>query len=121
MCAITNQVSTGYGLLNEACKITEKVIDELHVSGSGKKPRTYRKKARKQYLQIARAKKRTAKKVRKAIGQQLSYIKRNLKTIENLPVKTDILSNQLKTKLETVKSYTSSKSTCMIIITINIC
>ena len=62
-------------LLNEAREITEKVIDELHVPGSGKKPRTYRKKARKQYLHIARSKKRTAKKVRKAIGQQLSYIK----------------------------------------------
>src|SRR5574344_741327 len=90
-------------LLNEAREITEKVIDELHITGSGKKPRTYRKKARKQYLHIARSKKRTAKKLRKAIGQQLSYIKRNLKTIENLPVKTDNLSKQLKTKLETVK------------------
>ena len=90
-------------LLNEAREITEKVIDELHIPGNGKKPRTYRKKARKQYLQIARSKKRTAKKLRKAIGQQLSYIKRNLKTIENLPVKTDSLSKQLRTKLETVK------------------
>ena len=89
--------------LNEAREITEKVIDELHIPGNGKKPRTYRKKARKQYLQIARSKKRTAKKVRKAIGQQLSYIKRNLKTIENLPIKTDSLSKQLMTKLETVK------------------
>lgn len=90
-------------LLNEAREITEKVIDELHVPGSGKKPRTYRKKARKQYLHVARSKKRTAKKVRKAIGQQLSYIKRNLKTIENLPVKTDNLPKQLRAKLETVK------------------
>ena len=48
-------------------------------------------------------KKRTAKKVRKAIGQQLSYIKRNLKTIENLPVKTYSLPKQLRAKLETVK------------------
>ena len=90
-------------LLNEAREITEKIIDELHVPGSGKKPRTYRKRARKQYLHIARSKKRTAKKVRKAIGQQLSYIKRNLKTIENLPVKIDNLSKQLRIKLETVK------------------
>ena len=61
------------------------------------------KKAKKQYLHIAHSKKRTAKKVRKAIGQQLSYIKRNLKTIENLPVKTDNLPKQLRAKLETVK------------------
>lgn len=90
-------------LLNEAREITEEVIDALHVPGNGKKPRTYRKKARKQYLHIARSKKRTAKKVRKAIGQQLSYIKRNLKTIENLSIKTDNLPKQLRTKLETVK------------------
>lgn len=90
-------------LLNEAREITEEVIDELHIPGNGKKPRTYRKKARKQYLHIARSKKRTAKKVRKAIVQQLSYIKRNLKTIENLPVKTDNLPKQLRAKLETVK------------------
>lgn len=88
-------------LLNEAREITEEVIDELHIPGNGKKPRTYRKKAREQYLHIARSKKRTAKKVR--IGQQLSYIKRNLKTIENLPVKTDNLPKQLRAKLETVK------------------
>ena len=90
-------------LLNEAREITEEVIDELHIPVNGKKPRTYRKKARKQYLHIARSKKRTAKKVRKAIGQQLSYTKRNLKTIENLPVKTDNLPKQLRAKLETVK------------------
>ena len=44
--------------MNEAREITEKVIDELHIPGNGKKPRTYRKKARKQYLQIARSKKK---------------------------------------------------------------
>src|SRR5574344_469899 len=79
-------------LLNEAREITEKVIDELHINGSGKKPRTYRKKARKQYLHIARSKKRTVKKVRKAIGQQLSYINRNLKSIDSLPAVTENLS-----------------------------
>ena len=76
------------------------IISARKNAGSGKKPRIYRKKARKQYLHIARSKKRTAKKVRKAIGQQLSYIKRNLKTIENLPVKTDNLPKQLRAKLD---------------------
>ena len=90
-------------LLNEAREITEGIISARENAENGKKPRTYRKKARKQYLHIARSKKRTAKKVRKAIGQQLSYIKRNLKTIENLPVKTDNLPKQLRAKLETVK------------------
>ena len=91
-------------LLNEAREITEQVIDKLHTSESGKKPRTYRKKARKQYLQIARSKRRTAKKIRKAVRQQLSYIKRNLKSIENMSKATDSLPKSLQTKLETVKT-----------------
>ena len=65
-------------LLNEAREITEKVIDEIHIPGNGKKPRTYRKKARKQYLQIARSKKRTAKKVRKAIRDPNYILSLNL-------------------------------------------
>ena len=90
-------------LLNESREITEQVIDKLHTRGSSKKPRTYRKKARKQYLQIARSKKRTSKKIRKAISQQLSYIKRNLKIIENMPGTIDSLPKALQSKLETVK------------------
>ena len=35
-------------LLNEAREITEKVINEFHIHGSGKKPRKKKKKARKQ-------------------------------------------------------------------------
>jgi hypothetical protein len=90
-------------LLNEAREITEKVIDELHNPENGKKPRTYRKKARKQYLQIARTKKKSAKKIHKAVNAQLQYIKRNLKSIDNMPVSTEILSKSLQQKLETVK------------------
>ena len=90
-------------LLNESREITEQVIDKLHTRGSSKKPRTYRKKARKQYLQIARSKKRTSKKIRKAISQQLSYIKRNLKIIENMPGTIDSLPKALQSKLEIVK------------------
>ena len=39
-------------LLNEAREATEKIIDELHIPGEGKKPRTYRKQAHKDYLNI---------------------------------------------------------------------
>jgi hypothetical protein len=44
----------------------------------------YRQKARKQYLGVAKQKKPGAKKFRKAIGQQLNYLKRNLKHIERM-------------------------------------
>lgn len=75
---------TDLGLLNEAREKSESVIDQLHrhivrsCSEPVKKPRTYRQNARKQYLCIAKQKKAGAKKIRKAIGQQLNYLKRNL-------------------------------------------
>ena len=75
---------TDLGLLNEAREKSEAVIDQLHkyIVGtkgqSAKKPRTYRRNARKQYLSVAKQKKPGAKKIRKAIGQQLNYLRRNL-------------------------------------------
>lgn len=52
--------------------------------GVGKKPRTYRQKARKAYLAVAKQKKPSYKKIRKAIGQQLRYLKRNLGHIDRM-------------------------------------
>ena len=49
-----------------------------------KKPRTYRKKARKDYLETAQNKKPGKRKIRKAIGKQLRYLRRNIKHIEQL-------------------------------------
>ena len=45
------------GILNQARRQTEKIIDSLYKScqtKGGKKPRTYRKKARKDYLKVAK-------------------------------------------------------------------
>ena len=47
-------------------------------------PRMYRRNARKDYLNLARCKKRTRKKIRKAIRQQLQYIRRDRKYINEL-------------------------------------
>ena len=56
-------------LLNEARENTEKLLDVLHNPADGKKPRTYRKRVRKDYLKHARSRKHTAKMTRKAIGK----------------------------------------------------
>ena len=48
------------------------------------KPRTYRRTARKQYLQIAKKKQKSKRALRKAIGQQLRYLRRNLKTLNSM-------------------------------------
>lgn len=67
---------TDLSLLSEAREKTEAVIDQFHHWMTGqtdhpvKKPRTYRQKARKQYLAVAKQKKPGAKKIRKAVGQR---------------------------------------------------
>ena len=75
---------TDLNLLNEAREKTEEMIDTMHAPfiGEKRKPRTYRQKARKDYLAVAKQKKPGYKKIRKAIGKQLRYLKRNLQTIE---------------------------------------
>jgi len=74
---------TDHGLLNKAREITEQIIDVLHLrQPEGKKPRTYRKNARKAYLKLAQNKNPSKKTIRKGIKSQLQYLRRNFRTIE---------------------------------------
>lgn len=77
---------TDLSLLNEAREKTEMIIDTLYHADLGlkRKPRTYRQKARKHYLAVAKQRKPHMKIIRKAIGKQLGYVGRNLKTIDQL-------------------------------------
>ena len=76
---------TDAGILNDARKLSEKLIDELFVPGPGcKKPRTHRKKARKAYLLLVRNKKPGYKFIRKTLRGQLQYLNRNLGHIREL-------------------------------------
>lgn len=98
-------------LLNEARENTEAIIDALHIPGS-QKPRTYRKRAHKDYLKLARCRKPGAKKIRQCIGQQLRYLRRNLNTIEKMKTAhPDILSEKQQARLDTIrKVYEQQKS-----------
>lgn len=80
---------TDLKLVNEAREKTEEIIDTMHAPfiAERSKPRTYRQKARKDYLALAKQKKPAHKKIRKAIGKQLRYLKRNLQTIEKMAQK----------------------------------
>ena len=49
-----------------------------------KKPRTYRQKARQAYLSVAKQRRPSARGRRKAVGQQLRYLRRNLNHIDGL-------------------------------------
>lgn len=76
---------TDLGLLNEAREISEKMIDELHPhTAFSIKPRTYREKARKDYLAIVKRRRPGKKLYRKGNKQQLQYLRRNLKHIEKM-------------------------------------
>ncbi len=76
---------TDLNLLNDARKKSEELIDLLYEKSlHGKKPRTYRRKARKLYLGEAQKKSSTAKAIRKANGKKLAFLRRNLHSIDLL-------------------------------------
>lgn len=90
-------------LLNEAREKLEKIIDVLHNRADGKKPRTYPERARKDYLAIARKKKRSAKEIRKAIRKQLQYIKRDLGYIDGMLSQGKLLPEKNSVQLQTIR------------------
>ena len=76
---------TDISLLNEAREKLEGIIDALHPRWYAQaKPRTYRQKARKAYLRFIKQRKPKKGTVRKAIGQQLRYVRRDLTHVERL-------------------------------------
>lgn len=78
---------TDLSLLNQARELTEVIIDSLYKQLPDKlekKPRTYRRQARKRYLQVAKQRRASRKAMRKAIRQQLGYVRRNLNHIDAL-------------------------------------
>jgi hypothetical protein len=78
------QYPTDLGILNESREKLEEIIDKICLKTGQEKPRTYRNKARKKYLNVAKKKKRTHKEIRNAVGSQLNFVKRDLKYIETL-------------------------------------
>ena len=69
-------------LLNEAREKLETIIYRFHKTYGLALPRRYARRARKEYLAFAKSKKHTAKKIRKALRQQLSYVKRDIAYLE---------------------------------------
>ena len=91
-------------LLNEARENAEALLDDLHDPADGKKPRTYRKRARKDYLKYTRCRKHTAKMTRKAIGKQLTYLRRDLDAIDGkLPLGKTLTTRQME-RLDTIRT-----------------
>jgi transposase, IS5 family len=81
---------TDLSLLNQAREASEEIIDVLYEQvrdALENKPRTYRRKARREYLAVSKQRKPIAKVLRKAVGGQLRYLRRNLAHIDVLIAK----------------------------------
>jgi len=76
---------TDLNLLNDAREKSEELIDLLYDPAlQGKKPRTYRGRARRLYLAEAQKKSSTTQAIRKANKKQLNFLKRNIGHIHRL-------------------------------------
>jgi len=91
-------------LLNEAREKLESIIDQICAEYHFKKPRMYRKNARKAYLALAKCRKRTSKRIRKAIGQQLRFISRDLGYIDVFVLHHNVVFNEKqKNRFDVIK------------------
>lgn len=75
------------------------VCEEYNIS----KPRTYRQNARKDYLTLAKKRKRSAKLIRRAIKQQLQYVRRDLKHIDRFLEDGKDLSSHHAERLKVIR------------------
>lgn len=76
---------TDLNLLSDAREMSEQLIDLLYDPMLHEaKPRTYRENARKKYLQTAQKKNKSRKVIRKAVGAQLGFLRRNINSIHKL-------------------------------------
>jgi IS5 family transposase len=84
---------TDISLLNEAREKTDLILDQLQLPHAGKlrRPRTYRRKARRDFLLFIKRKKPSRKQIRAARRKQLGYLGRNLRAIDQLLALPDAL------------------------------
>ncbi len=105
---------TDVDLLNTSRENLERIIDLLYIASSdGIKPRTYRRVARKGYLNFSKKKRKSNKVIRRGIKAQLQYVARDLKTTNQLlskPGREELITKRDKELLQTiVKVYEQQK------------
>ena len=85
VCDADIKYPTDLDLLNESRQKAEELIDELCLKlGVQDKPRTYRRVARKEFLNVSKMKRKPANVLRKAIRKQINYLKRDIRTINEM-------------------------------------
>jgi transposase, IS5 family len=72
---------TDVALLNDSRVKLEEMIDHLHEGSNEKKPRIYRQKARTLYLRFARNRRPRYKQIRRAIREQLGFVRRDIELV----------------------------------------
>lgn len=86
-------------LLNEVREKLEDMLGRVSDEYDFYRPGMYKEKARKDYLALAKCRKRGAKKIRKAIRKQLQYIRRDLGYMENLIDNNNVMLSALDAEL----------------------
>lgn len=89
-------------LLNSAREKLEGYIDQLHSPFESKNPRTYRKIARKDFLNVSKARKKNSKKMHKAIRKQLNYFARDIRYVANFIVSGKKLNSRQAEEYEVI-------------------
>jgi hypothetical protein len=85
VCDADIKYPTDLDLLNESRQKAEELIDELCLKlGVQDKPRTYRRGARKEFLNVSKMKRKPANVLRKAIRKQINYLKRDVRIINKM-------------------------------------
>lgn len=104
---------TDLSLLNECRENAEKLIDKVwdSTSKTGHKTSYNRKKARKQYLKVAKQRKPKRKAVKKAVSEQLEYVEKSLADIDKLLIEVpeNILTVRQKKHLDTVRKVAAQQ------------
>ena len=90
-------------LLNEGREILETIIDTVCYEYDEPKPRTYRRNARKDYLALAKQRRRSSKAIRKAKKKQLQYVRRDLGFIDSFLEEGKTLSTKDAGRLAVVR------------------
>ena len=90
-------------LLNEARTKLEKMIDWFCSQYGLEKPRMYRKIAHKEYLAFAKSKKPSIDRIKQIIRQQLGYVNRDLRYIDDFIQQGFELDSKYQDYLETIR------------------
>jgi hypothetical protein len=94
---------TDTDLLNKARENTERIISAMRKPTFGKRPRTYARTSRKEYVAFSKKRNKSSKEIRRMIFKQLGYLKRNLGFIDSMQTEGVELPLKWAARLEVIR------------------